>query len=1037
LRAQDQDEFKTRPKKAVFDAYDAIFAEHGLHTNHDRACLRLLFQLVGPDADPRASLYEKFEQLLSRAGITLDRGDEEVSVVPSEGPMLHEAQGTGEYGGAAWQASPKRPQRRNSFTSMYDVTAEIERLSKRRSLSRASSSHVQVEKSPFHGRRASARPALGASHRRSYASQDYFSQHNELVGRHRLNRNEEQLQSPLNKYDGQHLAQDQYLGYNETEEFESSMNGFDQDPGGNGHALPIIPVSQTQLVRDSGAFDQGRIRILSKKYLRKWFLQTHEQINKFLDLEAEAAQRDRLTLQHQAFDSWLAAHQRIRQEERVKQHFNALNRRAAAKYDGYLKAKAFRHWHQTMLETKANTEFARQRYLYVKYFNAWHQLTVTNELKAERQSLKAPFQLLRTRAAQYYQDEVDALELYYSNLSKMIFWRWAFAYADRKAPRIRDTVLAERTLLAWRATLRERDEQEREAAALFERNVVRRILRLWSTQTRIDIAGDHQANAFRMQSLTKRALVQWKLATQLAPLESRVARMRDWRVARSGFSVWLLKTRMVFRADWVNTLRTKQNAFTAWNERLRQDAVQARIDNRILAQAMYKWVIAQRAILMTRIRQEREKSATFTKLLAGFRKHRCLLQSQEAQVKNQRFARLAKSTLECWKLQMNLTTARSQMAIEFHTPKIQQDTLAAWCDRHEHVQKLEKWAKDAIFYFIMMKTLKRWRDVASDAKKRRTNDVYKKVRKQVKMNLARKALVKWRNRVDEIKSLDERCERSRRSKDTDLLRGLMVHWQSRHVQRQHAMADAFARFDGRLLTHSLHAWIDASRQAINLQIRADQFYHIHLSELCSAKVRRLSMKAFGMKRRQQDADAMRERHWSKHVRNILKHWATQSKDVTYQALVRGSSEPTDAGYGTASQDDPPGIGTGTMGPGATQRAEDWTAFDADLLDNDDWLPSSDAHEPAQANSTPMPTPGYLNTPSKRAARAKALAKMSTTPATPLTMPFAARLRAGMATSPVPGGALSTAGKDGVGRSGLGVTVQTAGGDREDLGYENR
>jgi protein SFI1 len=310
------------------------------------------------------------------------------------------------------------------------------------------------------------------------------------------------------------------------------------------------------------------------------------------------------------------------------------------------------------------------------------------------------------------------------------------------------------------------------------------------------------------------------------------------------------------------------------------------------------------------------------------------------------------------------------------------------------------------------------------------------VRRQIKMNLARKVLVKWRNRVDEIKVLEERCEKSRRSNDTDLLHGLISDWQRQNVQRQHAMTDASARFDDRLLTHSLHAWIDASRQAIHLQIRADQFYHIHLSELCSTKLRRLSMKAFGIKRRQQDADAMRERHWSKHVRNILRHWATQSKDSTYQALLQGSSEPTDAGYGTASQDDPPSIGTGgTMGPGgpgAIHHAQDWTAFDADLLDNDDWLPPSDERDPPQATSTPMPTPAYLNTPSKRATRAKALAKMSTTPATPLTTPFAARLRAGMARTPVPGAGVPLARKDAVGRSGLGFNVDTAQDDRDDL-----
>jgi protein SFI1 len=989
---------------------------------------------VGPDTDPKASLYEKFELLLSRAGIALDHGDEDVSVAPSEGPMLPEAQGTAEDSAAvAEQTSPRRAGRRNSFTSMYDVTAAIERLSKRRPLSRASISHVQPEKSPFDWRFATERATPGSPRRMSYSSHDYSSPHKEPVERPRLNRHEEQHQSARRNDQGEAMTPDQHHLYSETEESASVLDGGDQDPGRNPLGLPIISVSQTQLVRDSGAFDQGRIRILAKKYFRKWFIRTHAQINRFLDLEAEAAQKDRLMLLRQAFDSWLAAHHRIQQEERIRLHFNALDRRAAANYDGYLTAKAFRHWLQITLEAKAKTEAARQKYLYVKYFNAWHGLTVTNELKADRQRLKAPFQLLRKRAAQYYQDEIDALERYHSNLSKLIFWRWAFSYADRKALRFREALLAKRALHVWNAKLKDGREQEREATAFCARKILRRVLQLWSTQARTARAMDQKADAFRAQNLTTPSFNQWRLATQLAPMERRVARMRDWRVARSNFSTWLLKTRMIFRADSVNNLRTKQNAFAAWNERLRREALQARINDRIIAQAMYKWVIAQRATLMTRIREEKEKLVAFRKLLAGFRKHRDQLQRQESEAKNLRFARLIGSTLECWKLQMNLARARSQMALEFYTPKVQQDMLELWRNKHAHIQKLEKWSKDASFYFVTVKTLKRWRDAATEAKKRRVNDAYKQVRKKIKMNLARKALVNWRSRVGKIKDLDAQGERARCSKETELLRRLVSKWESRSQQGQQAMANALGRCNGRLMAQSFHAWIDASRRTINLEIRADQFYHIHLSELCSAKLRRLSMKAFGIKRRQQDADAMRERHWAKHVRNILKHWAIQSKDATYQALLHGSSEPTDAGYGTASQDDPPGTGTGVVGaggPGSTHRAEEWTGFDADLVDNDYWLPTADEHQHPHASSTSMPTPGYLSTPSKRAARAKALAKMSTTPATPLTTPFAARLRAGMDNSPVSGGWFFTARKDAAARSGLGRNVQLA---RDDEG----
>jgi protein SFI1 len=218
---------------------------------------------------------------------------------------------------------------------------------------------------------------------------------------------------------------------------------------------------------------------------------------------------------------------------------------------------------------------------------------------------------------------------------------------------------------------------------------------------------------------------------------------------------------------------------------------------------------------------------------------------------------------------------------------------------------------------------------------------------------------------------------------------------------------------------------DSLKQAQTLQGQADQFYRIRLSEVCSAQLRKVNMKAFEVMQRLQSADAMRDRHWAKHRRNMLRHWAIGAREKSYQTLLEAppeSNEPelTDAGYGTASQSDVPG--EFDRGHGRSGQPEEWSAFDVDLLENEDWLPSAEGQ--AQQAFTPIPTPGYLNTPSKRAARARALAKMSATPATPLVTPFSARLRAGMSYSPFAGTDIDT--RRGIQeRSDLGVKVVTA------------
>lgn len=297
------------------------------------------------------------------------------------------------------------------------------------------------------------------------------------------------------------------------------------------------------------------------------------------------------------------------------------------------------------------------------------------------------------------------------------------------------------------------------------------------------------------------------------------------------------------------------------------------------------------------------------------------------------------------------------------------------------------------------------------------------------MNLARGVLYLWSHKRSENAGMSKKGEEVYNRKMKFLQHRLLDVWHKTASQRKAEDIEMSTRYERRLLDRSLGMLIDTSRHLYSLQSRADQFYHLKMSEMCSAQLRRFSMRAFEMRRREQDADAMRDRHWNKHLRNILRHWVSRTQSSVYQGMInnttterRQEKEPTDAGYATASNEDQP-QSANENDLGATRKAEEWTAFEADLLEGGDWVPSFD-NEPS-ATSTPMPAPGYLNTPSKRAARAKALANLSTTPVTPFRPPFAARLRAGNGNSPGQGRA-TTARRGGLEfKSARGSNVQNA------------
>ena len=1001
LRAQQRHDVRKRPKRALFEAYERVFAENGLDTTQDRACLRIVLQLGEPQI-PGDLLYDKFEYVLRQIGVQLAFGDDDL-------PAHNDYQSTARTkpidetveNGSLLHTSPRRPTRRASFTSIHDITSEQIRQSKSRQLSRASESRLQDERAPLAIQQQNI-ASLQMLHEAQPSKQRRYSYDSPSPKRHGM-------KDVYRR--GLHVPKDQSFrdGRPEAHLERRVLQRYSRDDILAGSELERSPWKlypqetfyqppSMDLNRHAETFSDVRLRNLQKNLLHRWIRYARERSEHIHAIELQAVAKDFLTLKRQAFDFWRAAHEQKRQRDREERFFERLHNRAGQAYDLYLLTKSFTHWIQITAAAVAKTNAARRKFLFTKYFNAWYEFTVTNELKAERHGLKAPLNLIRKRAARYYRDQIHALEVYHANLTKYVFWRWFREWCERAAPRYREQQLQRRTFNKWLWAYRENRERQFGAETGFVRRSLQKVFRIWATKARIDVAGYHQADAFRKSRLLGMPLTHWHAEARLSPVANMVLRMRDWRIARSQFSIWQLRTRMVFRADAVNRMRTLQNAYSAWNELLRSQILAARVNERVVAEALYKWVIAQRYALMIRITQRRQKRNALQSFLTGTREKREILLSKEAQVVDARKQHLMELTLSCWKNRMTVVRAYARIALDFYDPKLKQDTIEAIRLKLLAKQKLETWAKNARFYFLMTRYLAVLRAASAERKKARERTAHARMRRKCKMNLARGVLYLWSHKRSENAGMCKKGEEIYNRKVKVLQHRLLDVWQKTASQRKAEDIEMSTRYERRLLDRHLGILIDTSRHLYSLQSRADQFYHLKMSEVCSAQLRRFSMRAFEMRRREQDADAMRDRHWNKHLRNIFRHWVSRTQSSVYKAMIsdapterRQEKEPTDAGYATASNEDQP-QSANENDLGATRKAEEWTAFEADLLEGSDWIPSLD-NEPL-ATATPMPTPGYLNTPSKRAARAKALANLSTTPATPFRPPFAARLRAG-------------------------------------------
>ncbi|EHK98996.1 hypothetical protein M7I_5148 [Glarea lozoyensis 74030] len=101
-------------------------------------------------------------------------------------------------------------------------------------------------------------------------------------------------------------------------------------------------------------------------------------------------------------------------------------------------------------------------------------------------------------------------------------------------------------------------------------------------------------------------------------------------------------------------------------------------------------------------------------------------------------------------------------ALTFYQPRLVQDTLSRWRERtqkhQQHLQQLETWSNDASFYFRATRTLKKWREATEASKREKRKVAYTKVRRMIKINLARTVLQGWREKAQHIMALKKQAE---------------------------------------------------------------------------------------------------------------------------------------------------------------------------------------------------------------------------------------------------------------------------------------
>ncbi|KAJ5147043.1 5'-3' exoribonuclease 2 [Penicillium atrosanguineum] len=1049
-RAEGKPEVEQLPFRALFAAYDEVIKEHDSSADPGHACLRFLFKM-GSKGVEGPTLFDKFENALQQMGIVMDFGEDPSTELnetqesehysingahtqPTDTDLFHTTNGT-----------PITPRRRASFNTTVDIGEDATQKSLiERPSSRSSMSRLQVGKPDFSKPKLSPNPKLPNgilnSPDRTHLIAQFLDvgrrlisrldsvQHkdvdkegkpltNGVVARSAVDHDRSKRMTISKKPRRSHsISSSDSFALGESKSVSSQTAEHDDFEKEEASPELLYRPQLSDLLRDASTFNMYRQRAICRRILTQWLKRAFRNRQIRETRETVAINRDRGTLLRQAFEPWRAIIQDKRHTARTERFFKHLEERSSRARDLYLMTKAFTHWAQLTSEEVARTSAARQHVLSVKYFNAWREITAVNELKAQRFVLQKPFNKWRKKISDMKEAESQAVTVHNTNLRNASYWQWFWGFCERRAPEWYDHRLKRRSLLYWLRSFRTNRERDHEINIHNRRSVLGSAFQAWSQRSKDIVFAQRKADdSLHLQAL-RETFDEWKIQARLAPPASQVSGMVSGRILQNALSKWVAKARMADQAEKVNRLRAERNAWTSWNDTLRCLALRARIDERLKMETLYKWILAERFQLMRRIHEQRIKREVFTRFVTNTRDTYTRLLFHAENHEEHRSEDLVRAKFTLWREQIQLQREREYAAFEFYAPRLMQESVMAWRSKHEQIVKMEAWARDADFYFLMKKSLKHWQKASLKSAKRRRQEAYAMIRRKTKINLASKAISTWSRQTQSILNMEQQAVAMDREKVLRLVSELYARWHEKTLQRAQDCQDADWNYFREIAFNQLIQMSETYVIRREMEDTADSMYRSHVLRNAGASLRKLSLRVFQMSNTAETAEAMRERTLRRHSRNLFRDWVEQAR-LKLEARDSPGPAMTPARFPGPPNMTPARFSNFGGADGGSALFDPWIQNPSETpFKLTDFTMTS--QEPASA--TPLTTPNYMNSPSKRAARARALAQMSTTPATPLHTPFAHRLlRASASTSQIASSMRPRTGR----RSSMGTSVR--------------
>lgn len=648
---------------------------------------------------------------------------------------------------------------------------------------------------------------------------------------------------------------------------------------------------------------------------------------------AIASSHDARTLLRQALDQWRLATQTQVEERRQEEEFERMERRAVWFRGLMLAQKGFEHWHAFYLERILKTMKAKYLLIARRYFRRWRSITIENNAKA-RQILSRKFlNRWRDRTARQQLVSEQGNAHYEENLERRLYWSWFWQFCSRKVEVNHEQRIERRALLQWSGQNQRVQEMDQQAESFRSRRLLGGTLR--SLRARLE---DYQqtlisARTFSQRRIQSSCLQEIRIQGRLSPLEKTMSLRVTLTLQRKAFSIWHLHLSLTRQAAEVDRKRVLQDAWTNWNDTLRSRALAQRIDERVLVESLYKWVLQERLQLFRRAADARLLSHAFEIIHGTFVDIRSDLEERAATfVANQKRRKLAAGMFRL-NLAMRHQEDAERVAVEFANSRALPDVLSEWKDKTQHARELAKWAADARWYCLCSSALKTWRNQATEHQHQRRRDAYVQIRARVKHRMASRCFTTWRTKGMEFKSMQQEAQRRAQVRLFATGTQAFDRWRESMQEQQAREAQAASIDDQRLVVSALSAMLARHTDLVALEDSAVSFRLSSDWSLQASALRRLQWATFTASQQTKSADALLTRNHDQHLKQMLRHWFSKAS-----ALRSAKLDATDP---NAEPESP------SIRPASRMAAR-----------------SAERPVPSQEQSYTPGTPGYMRTPSR-------------------------------------------------------------------------